>query len=76
MSPMGQGLPKGPPDQRQRPGFQRKISAHSQGSQPLGGKHCWSVRHGRLSGGLEQSGLQSTGPLGAYDLNKNRGPCH
>jgi hypothetical protein len=38
--PMGQGLPKGPPDQRQRPGCQRKIAAHLEGSPPLEGKHC------------------------------------
>jgi hypothetical protein len=48
MSPIGQGLPEGPPDQRQRPNCERKISAQLQGSQPLGGKHCWSGRSERL----------------------------
>jgi hypothetical protein len=33
--PNGPGIPKRPPDQRQRPGCQRKISAHHRGVSPL-----------------------------------------
>jgi hypothetical protein len=76
MYPIGQGLPKGLPGQRQKPGCWGKVSAHLKGSQPLGGKHGQTSRPGRLWGGIEQIRLHSTGPPGAYGLNKNRGPSH
>jgi hypothetical protein len=76
MSPTGQGLPEGPPDQRQRSGWWRKNLAQPQGSQSMGGKHCQSDRPGRVSGGLGQTRLHSSGPPGAYGLNENRCPSH
>jgi hypothetical protein len=44
MSPTGQELPKGPPDQRQRPGCRKKVPAHGRGARP------WKENNVKLAG--------------------------